>query len=100
MSEENDQTPILVMTEHDGVFAGLFDGDPTADHKDQITVTEARICVYWASDMNGVLGLAQMGPSEECRISPAVEKLTIYDITAIAEITPEAWKRWKEEPWN
>lgn len=98
MSDE--KTPVLVTTEHRGVFSGLYDGDPADADKAKLTLTEARMCVRWSDQMRGLPGLAKMGPDGECRISPAVDELTIFDVTAVALLTDQAWERWREEPWE
>lgn len=81
-----------------GVFAGFID---LADaDKVIMTVEELRMCVYWSSDMKGVLGLASMGPSKTCRISKAVKKATLQGVTAVVELSDEALKNWRQEPWG
>jgi len=60
----------------------------------------ARMCVYWSQDMQGVLGLATRGPSNSCRISPAVSKLEVFDVTAVMEVSEEAAKNWEAQPWG
>jgi hypothetical protein len=65
-----------------------------------MTMEELRMCVYWSSDMRGVLGLASMGPSKTCKISKAVAKATLQGVTAVIELSPEALKNWRKEPWG
>jgi hypothetical protein len=50
--------------------------------------------------MRGVLGLASMGPSKTCKISKAVSKATLQGVTAVIELSPEALKNWRKEPWE
>lgn len=95
-----DEQPIMVTTEHKGVFCGLYGGDPSDADKEKITISEARMCVYWEKGLRGVLGLASDGPTDDCRVSPAVEQITLYDLTSITPVSPEAYEAWKEEPWS
>lgn len=86
---------VVVTTKHRGVFFGYADdtdGDP-------INLKQARLCIYWSSDVKGFMGLAAMGPSSSCKIGPAVD-IQIRDITAVMEVTPEAEKKWLEAPWG
>jgi len=90
--------PLLVTTLHKGVFFGW--GQKT-DEKN-ITLTDCQMCVSWSADMRGVFGLAALGPSSGCRISPPVPEMLIHDITSIAVCTPEsaeAWKKAGEKKW-
>lgn len=81
-----------------GVFSGLI--DPADWDKENIVAEEVRMCVYWSSDMKGVLGLASMGPNKTCKISKAVKKAHIKGVTAVVELSDEAWKKWQAEPWG
>ena len=87
---------VLVTTAHRGVFCGYAE-DTSGE---TITLMEARMAVYWSKDMRGVLGLASKGPSESCRISPAVESMTLESITGVALVSDDAMARWKAEPWS
>jgi hypothetical protein len=87
---------LLVTTSHKGVFFGL--GIPT--DKSEITLTDAQMCTYWDASIHGVMGLASSGPNDKCRIGPKVPKLTIKDITSIAETTKEAAEAWSKQPWS
>jgi hypothetical protein len=87
--------PVIVTTEHRGVFFGYADdtaGDP-------IKLTGARLCVYWSSDVKGFMGLAASGPTKGCRIGPPAD-IELRKITAVLEVTPEAVKAWEAAPWN
>lgn len=86
---------VLVMTEHRGVFFG-YATDTTGT---TIRLRRARNCIYWSSDVRGVLGLAATGPSSKCRVGPPAD-LTLRAITAVAEVTPEAIEAWETAPWS
>lgn len=86
---------VMVMTKHRGVFFGY-----TTDTSGEVIYLRAgRMCVYWTEDLRGVLGLAKHGPSRNCRISPPADIQLRY-ISAVAEVTPEAVKRWESAPWK
>ena len=89
------KVPMVVTTEHRGVFFGW--GIPTKEKI--IILTDAQMCVYWSAEIGGVLGLASCGPSKNCRVSPAVSKITLQGITAITEATDNAVKAWQSKPW-
>lgn len=91
---------VLITTDSSkrGVFAGFI--DPADIDKETFTAEEVRMCVSWSADMKGVLGLASMGPSESCKISKAVRKATLRGVTAVVDISDEALKRWRSEPWG
>jgi hypothetical protein len=90
----NGQRPVVVTTEHRGVFFGYaadVDGET-------IALKRARLCIYWSADVKGFMGLASSGPTKGCRIGPAAD-ITLRAITAVAEVTPVAVKAWEAAPW-
>jgi hypothetical protein len=97
MAKKPETVPLLVTTAK-GVFFGYGYGQPTTAKI--IRIARARMCVYWAAECKGVLGLAAAGPTANCKIGPAVPTLTIQDVTAVAECSPEAAKKWEEGPWR
>jgi hypothetical protein len=98
MSESNkSKTPVLVTTEHRGVFFGYLVGEPA---KEKVLLERARNCIYWSADVRGFIGLAQRGPTEGCRVGPAAERMTLFDITSVVECTPEAAQAWERAPWK
>lgn len=88
--------PVLVTTEHRGVFFGYLDGKPG----DTLTITKARNCVYWSADLKGFLGLASNGPTKNCKVGPAVPELTLMKVTAVVAVELEAVERWEKAPWS
>ena len=85
--------PVLVTTEHRGVFGGLVeDGYDTTTIPDEIFLRDARMAIRF-SDGDGVLGLCDEGPRNSL-ISAAAPELTLNKITAIAAISGKAWERW------
>lgn len=86
--------PVLVTTAHKGVFFGYADKTDGAT----IKLKNARLCVYWSADCKGFMGLASSGPTSSCRVGPPAT-IELRDITAVAEVTQEAVKRWEAAPW-
>lgn len=88
------ERPVLVTTEFRGVFFGYAD-DTSGDN---ISLKRARNCVYWSSDVQGFLGLANKGPSSGCKIGPPAD-IDLRKVTCVAEVTEEAAKAWETAPW-
>jgi len=88
--------PLVVTTEHRGVFFGY--GKPTTGKT--IRLKQARMCVYWSSDVKGVVGLAANGPTKDCRVGPAAPAITLQAVTSVMEVSSAAEAKWKEEPWR
>lgn len=86
--------PVLVTTEFRGVFFGYAEdtsGDP-------IKLNRARNCIYWSADCKGFLGLANTGPTANCRVGPPAE-VELRKITSVVEVTEAAAKAWESAPW-
>lgn len=90
------EVPVLVTTEHRGVFFGYATDTKGAT----IELARARNCVYWSSDLRGFLGLASVGPNRNCKIGPQVPSIQLRGITSVVEVTPEAAAKWESAPWN
>lgn len=88
--------PVVVTTKHKGVFFGY--GTPKLE--DNKRIVNARMCVYWSTSNKGVMGLASNGPDSNARVSLAVPAITLNDITAVMECSPEAAKAWEKGPWS
>lgn len=86
---------VVVTTAHRGVFFGYAD----ATDGETIALKRSRLCVYWSSDVKGFMGLAANGPSASCKIGPAAD-ITLRNITAVLEVTPEATAKWESGPWR
>jgi hypothetical protein len=91
-----DRQPVVITTQHRGVFFGW--ADPEELHEDTIRLTQARNCIAWQRSIGGVLGLAQTGPNPECKIGAVAPALQLRDITAVVECSPVAAKAWSEAP--
>lgn len=87
---------LIVTTAHRGVFFGygIQSDAPT------ITLTNARMCVYWTADLHGVIGLATRGPGSGCKIGPVAKSITLRDVTSVIECSADAEENWKKEIWS
>ena len=85
--------PVLITTEHRGVFFGNLVGKYT---KSEVTLKNARNCIYWSRDCGGFLGLAANGPTKECRIGTMVPEITLYDLTSCTPVTDKAAEAWEK----
>lgn len=88
----------VITTEHRGVFAGQVES--TSEDGKTVTLTDARMCVYWSQMTHGVLGLAADGPNAECRVGPKVPSIELRGVTATIKMTDEAVLAWDKEPWK
>jgi hypothetical protein len=95
MAKRQQPRAVVVTTAHRGVFFGYA----TETDGEQIQLTEARLCLYWSADVKGFMGLAATGPSKSCRVGPAAD-ITLRNITAVLEATPDAVKAWSDAPWK
>lgn len=96
MSEQNG-APVVVTTEHRGVFFGYLHGSREAA---TVELREAQMCVYWSASVRGVLGLAGTGPDAKCRVTAPVPSITLYKVTAIMDASEKAVKAWLARPWS
>ena len=92
--------PVLVTTEHRGVFFGYADRTDLEASPRVLKVKRVRNVVYWTAESHGFLGLAIMGPHTGCKIGPAAPSGTIHAITGVWTCTPEAVTAWEAEPWS
>ncbi|HXJ94184.1 MAG TPA: hypothetical protein VMT20_15150 [Terriglobia bacterium] len=86
--------PVLVCTDKRGVVFG-YTSDPQAK---ELTLTKARMCLYWSSDVGGVFGLAEKGPTENCKISATAPSVTLAGITAVFSVDSTAETAWNNAP--
>lgn len=95
-----DKVAVLITTDSSkkGVFMGLI--NPKDADKEIIEAEEVRMAVYWSQDVRGVIGLAATGPTKDCRITKAANKAVLKGVTAVVELSNEALKAWRKEPWG
>jgi hypothetical protein len=97
-SNEAPGTPVVVTTEHRGVFFG-FAPSPKVGAT-TIELLDGQMCVYWSESVKGVLGLAATGPDKRCKITPPVPRLELNKVTSVMHATDEAVKAWQSRPWS
>ena len=90
------QQPLVVTTAHRGVFFGYA----TPSDAPTIRLKDARMCIFWSEDTKGAVGLATTGPVQGCGIGPKALAITLRDVTAVMEASPEAAEAWEQEPWS
>ena len=88
--------PVVVCTNYRGVFFG-YAGDTSGE---RLTLSDARMCVYWVKSLRGVMGLAAVGPCAGCRIGPSVSSIELRGITAIFDVSDCAVAAWEAGPWG
>ena len=86
---------VLCTTEFRGVFFGYVKDNSKLPA--EITLTDARNCIYWASSVGGFLGLAAKGVDSNCKIGATVEEITLYKITSVSPVTDAAAKSWETQ---
>ena len=86
--------PVVVTTEHRGVFFGFV--DPGAKSDKSLTLKRCRNCIHWAASIGGFLGLANIGPDSKCRIGMEAPSVLLHDITSVADCTEMAALAWCE----
>ena len=85
--------PVMITTKHRGVFAGLIADDQDITAR-EMPMKDARMAIRFGTT-KGVLQLCKTGPTADSRISAPADIPVIHDITAIFDITEEAWEKWK-----
>jgi hypothetical protein len=85
--------PVLVTTQHRGVFAGLIDDDQDLAAK-AMPLKNARMAIYWGTT-KGVMELADTGPTSSSKISAPADIPMLHDITALFAISDKAWEKWQ-----
>ena len=93
MSTSPTHKPVLVTTQHRGVFAGLVPIDQDMFSR-SLALKDAKMAIYWGTT-KGVMQLASTGPTSSSKISAPADIPALQDITAIFDVTPEAWATWQ-----
>jgi len=83
---------VLITTEHRGVFAGQIENDQDINAS-TMPVKNAKMAIYFGTE-NGLMQLAETGPTSESRISASANIPSLRKITAVFDITSEAWEKW------
>jgi hypothetical protein len=97
MKKTTKSRPVVVTTAHRGIFVGRTTDSGDAE---TITLTDARMVVYYSRETRSVLGIASRGVAPGSRVSPPVPRLKLRAVTAVIDATPEAERAWRTEPWS
>ncbi|MFB2530691.1 hypothetical protein ACEYYA_00820 [Paracoccus sp. p3-h83] len=89
---EENMKPVLVTTQHRGVFAGLIPDDQDLTAR-SMGLRQARMAIKFGTT-RGVMQLAETGPTGKSLISAVADIPVLHDITAVIAVTPEAWGKW------
>jgi hypothetical protein len=89
---------VVVTTDKDR--RGVFGGTLLSEKGDIVELENAKMAVYWSSNVKGVLGLASTGPLSGCRITPSIPKIKLNGVTAVMDCTEEAVENWGKDIWN
>lgn len=87
---------VLCTTEFRGVFFGFATEAAMKNLPAEITLTNARNCIYWAASVGGFAGLAAKGPKKDCKIGAQVSQITLYKITSVTPVSESAAKAWAD----
>lgn len=90
---ESARVPVLVTTEHRGVFFGYAESSSLSEKT--LTLTNCRNCIYWDASIGGFLGLAAAGPNGKCRIGKPAPEVMLHGVTSVSHCTEEAAKAWE-----
>ena len=85
--------PVLVTTEHRGVFAGLIEDDQDLSAR-SLPLKSAKMAIYWGTT-RGMMELCKDGPNSKSKISLAADIPMLHAVTAIFDIEPAAWAKWQ-----
>lgn len=88
-----DHKPVLITTEHRGVFFGFLPKDTDLTQRTLTDIKGARMAIYWGTE-RGVMQLAESGPTNKSRISAPATIDVLHDITGVFSVTEEATKKW------
>ena len=90
MAKTKQPRPVIVCTEHRGVFFGYT----TDTSGDTIDLTKARMAIYFGTT-KGVMQLAETGPTSSSKISARAD-IQLRKVTSVFEVTPDATAAWEK----
>jgi hypothetical protein len=92
MATKKSERPVIVCTEHRGVFFGY-----AADTKGtEIELKRARMAISFGTT-RGVMELAETGPTPNSKISARAD-IDVRKVTAVFLVTEAATKAWEAAP--
>lgn len=89
--------PVIVCTDKRAVIFGYAKKD-RPNKNGQITLKEARMCLFWPASVGGVFGLGETGPNDDTKISAKLTKVRLEGVTAIFDVTKNAERAWNSAP--
>ena len=90
----------IVVVTTDSTRRGVFCGELLTEQDDVVELKDAKMAVYWSSNVKGVVGLASTGPLKGCRISPSIPKIKLNGVTSVMDCSKESTKNWEKETWD
>lgn len=90
MANKSTERPVIVTTEHRGVFFGYADDTSGTT----IHLKRARMAIRFGTD-RGFMQLAETGPTSQSKISARAD-IDVRKITAVVECSETATKAWEE----
>lgn len=84
---------VLITTKHRGVFAGLIEDDQDVN-AEIMPLTAAKMAISFGTT-RGLMQLAETGPTQNSKISAPADIPSLRDITAVFDISAEAWRAWE-----
>lgn len=91
---DHDPVEVVVWTDKRGVIFGTTKNV----HARPITLTNARMCLYWSKNVGGVFGLCENGPTNGCKISAALPEASFEGVTGVSKVTDKARIAWQKSP--
>lgn len=89
MAKKPTERPVIICTEHRGVFFGYA----TDTSGNVVRLRSARMAIYWGTT-RGVIELAETGPTQKSKISARAD-IEVRKVTAVFEVTPDATAKWE-----
>jgi hypothetical protein len=89
MATKQKERPVIVTTEHRGVFFGYASDTKGA----VIDLKRSRMAIAFGTT-RGLMELAETGPTPRSKISARAD-LEIRKVTAVFEVTPAAAEKWE-----
>lgn len=80
---------VLVTTQYRGVFFGFLE----SQDGDKVVLVRARCAIRFATT-GGFLELAKIGPNHKSKIGTEAERIELYAVTSIADVSKEAIAKW------
>ena len=89
-------TKVVVTTDKKGVFFGTLKKSTGTE----VTLSDAKMCIYWSAATRGVLGLAATGPASGSKTTPAIPSIDLYGVASVMECSLEAAATWEAGRWT